>query len=84
MHFTKFRIRSLRIHSHSRYFASQAIQDQLELINAVRNSHKCNNVTETVISKLGRNLHLKEDHPLSLTKRMCVVKCNICENLTLF
>jgi len=73
-HLEKFKavfssIRSLSISSYDNYDL-ESIQAELRL------PHPFKNVTETILAKVGRNLHLQPDHPLCLTKQIIERYCN--------
>jgi phenylalanyl-tRNA synthetase alpha chain len=40
-----------------------------DLCEQLRKSHPANNITETIISKVGRNLHLLPQHPINIVKQ---------------
>jgi hypothetical protein len=54
---------SFRTFSSSQYL----IQDEL-LLQRLKTKHPRNNIPETIIQKIGRNLHLQKNHPLNIIK----------------
>ncbi len=40
-----------------------------QTLQRLRNGHPKNNITEGIISKVGRNLHLLPNHPLNIIKK---------------
>lgn len=38
-------------------------------LQRLRNGHAKNNITESIIAKVGRNLHLTPNHPLHIIKK---------------
>ena len=47
------------------------IKRYMTSISTFDSSHPNYNVSPNVKDKIGRNLHLQDNHPLSLTKKMC-------------
>jgi hypothetical protein len=43
------------------------IQDE-QLLQRLKTKHPRNNIPETIIQKIGRNLHLQKNHPLNIIK----------------
>jgi hypothetical protein len=39
-----------------------------KLLQTLRAPHTNNNITDAILAKVGRNLHLKEHHPLNIIK----------------
>jgi len=38
-------------------------------LQLLRNGHKKNNIGENIIGKVGKNLHLTQNHPLNIIKK---------------
>lgn len=48
----------------------RAVSSQVDLIARLRDkSCKHNNIPESIVEKVGRNLHLQQHHPLNIIKR---------------
>lgn len=48
----------------------RAVSSQADLIARLRDkSCKQNNIPESIVEKVGRNLHLQQHHPLNIIKR---------------
>jgi hypothetical protein len=39
-----------------------------DLVKRLKNGHPANNISETILSKVGKNLHLTKNHPLNIIK----------------
>ncbi len=61
LHRTKYRLRPTDTSVASSY-ANDVIVSQL------KNNDPDNNISESILSKIGRNLHLQKNHPLNIIK----------------
>eukprot|EP01038_Epipyxis_sp_PR26KG_P010403 gene10403-13973_t len=58
------------------YSSVDTVPKTSDLISIIKNNHPYNNIPDSIIEKVGRNLHLQNNHPLKIIKQRIETYCN--------